>query len=399
MIEDCLTSPLKRLSGVHFAVTNRCNLRCLYCPRHGHDMSSRNMSAQLVSSVISFCIRNDIKNVGIGYFGETMLFDGWDMLVDIFHDNDISVDICSNFNHTLSDKEISTLSMVKSIQFSIDSFARDVMARLRPPADIRMILYNLHRIRAAAIMNGNSAPSFVWNCVLSNLSIKTLKQLIASAASCGVSNVCMSSLTRFSGCTMDVKGIHETTDAEYFIIYELLADALSLARKLSVNVLLSHEKFVHSLSAKYKNMKAQYGGLDLDLIPNDFRKSAQFNFLPGLGSHYYDATYNSIGSNFTRNCLSPWERVFVSESGQVYPCCVDGKSLGVVSRECTLEDILHGSAYKTLRYKLLSGDLRGTACFECPIAPPVRVDEYQDNFRQLIRNGALSQVKIKSQHN
>src|ERR1041384_1917556 len=71
--------PAKWMSAVNFNFTNRCNVRCVYCPQGSHAEGFHADSARgLIDHIKSYIIDNGVPRAGVGFYGETLLIKGWE---------------------------------------------------------------------------------------------------------------------------------------------------------------------------------------------------------------------------------------------------------------------------------------------------------------------------------
>lgn len=383
-IEEYLLCPINPLRSLHFMFTSRCNLKCLYCPQSCHTSNaSVDINQSLLDAIVSYCIERGVKLVGIGHYGETLIYKDWWRTVDILLDHDVEIDLCSNFSHDLDDNEVRVFSRLKRIQMSVDTFDHALLKFLRPPADLSKIIYNLHRIRASALVAGTSPPEIAWNCVITNHSLRTLKEFIAGAASCGVRNIVFNHCVRFENCDEEIKSIFELNDREYIDAFNEIKEAVALAAKFSINLMFGHKYFERTLKDLY-DYKVDHGCSDNAC---DFLASSQtFQALQGRVKFLFDKRFMALEPEMTRSCTSPWEKIYLSAKGEVFACCVDGNNIGTITDAASFDTILNGPAYEKYRRSLLLGQLHGRPCKECPIAHPTTKERFQHDIEKLLKS-------------
>src|SRR5579862_5701222 len=66
------------INRIHLNLTNRCNLRCVYCPQgsHADDYHADHDEASF-GEVVDFIQAHGITSVYLGYYGELTMIDGW----------------------------------------------------------------------------------------------------------------------------------------------------------------------------------------------------------------------------------------------------------------------------------------------------------------------------------
>jgi len=130
--------PAHPLSSLNFMFTEKCNLKCVYCPQYSDKRPMQHTSPQVLSAIIAYIIKNSIVSAGVGFYGETLCFEGWDQYAKELIEAGVGMSICSNWNHKLTDDEVNVLSKFKFIQFSIDTTNQELLRSIRPPADLRL---------------------------------------------------------------------------------------------------------------------------------------------------------------------------------------------------------------------------------------------------------------------
>ena len=92
---------------------------------------------------------------------------------------------------------------------------------------------------------------------------------------------------------------------------------------------------------------------------------------------------NPVVKNFTRECLDPWDRVLLRPGGSIHPCFVAEESVGFLSRERPLNEILNGPWIKRYRQGILTGDLV-PACRDCHCKAWVSIHEMEKRVTEYL---------------
>lgn len=178
-----------------FSVTNRCNLRCVYCPQGTHpDEFHADTPEARLELIRAFISAHGVRRVSLGYYGETMLIPGWERLGRSLIDLGVKVNFVSSFSRIMTPEETAVVSRFHDIQISIDTVEPDTLKRLRKAVDVRTILFNTHLIRSHVIANDLPAPRLIWTAVLTDLAVGGLPDLVAMAISSGVRDIQCSDL-------------------------------------------------------------------------------------------------------------------------------------------------------------------------------------------------------------
>jgi radical SAM protein with 4Fe4S-binding SPASM domain len=98
----------------------------------------------------------------------------------------------------------------------------------------------------------------------------------------------------------------------------------------------------------------------------------------------------------TRKCFQPWDTINVGADGGVYPCCVVADALIIGSLKTdSLQEILEGESLRTLRFKLLTGELIDV-CKDCNNADLIETTKFAPALEQYLIATARSRGDIGS---
>jgi MoaA/NifB/PqqE/SkfB family radical SAM enzyme len=369
-----LLSPQAPLDSLNTQLTSRCNLRCLYCPQgKGITDDSTDMPRELLDQLIEFVAAQKIPAVGFGYFGETSLYKGWEDSCEKLLDAGARLSLTANFATQLSGRALEVLSRFSYIEMSIDSVNGRLLRDLRPPADARTIVYNLHMIRAKAMARGSTPPFICWPCVLTNKAVPDLCDLVLVAASCWVNRLQLNEMYRFDGTPPEIQNILELPDQAFLEAWEAIRQAVALGAKHDLPVCVAgQEKY----EARAEAIRRQAAG---SAAPTRLRRT-RIQGIQGPSDHFYLEPTPSAGQ--TRMCLYPWTTAYVAATGDVFACCARGEVMGNVGREGGLDSVLANSRYRDLRRQLLTGDIQDPICRVCTMAPAAPVADLVNRVRR-----------------
>ncbi|MDP6978755.1 MAG: radical SAM protein [Myxococcota bacterium] len=231
--------PLLRLEGpvesIEFNFTNRCNLRCVYCPQGSHEDGFHAETADWqLDEILGYIDRNGVKHASIGYYGETTMVAGWEDVCERLMDRGVALTIVSNFSRVLSEREFDVLSRFEEIQVSIDSVDQATLRRVRKSVDVRTIVYDCQRIQAAALVAGRPVPRMIWTGVLTREVVFGLREFVAMAASCSIKQVNFNSVGYFDGANGESLHVCDLAEADFLKAAEEIERALALAKSLGV---------------------------------------------------------------------------------------------------------------------------------------------------------------------
>jgi MoaA/NifB/PqqE/SkfB family radical SAM enzyme len=168
-VDDGLLKP-GPIRKVRLDLTQRCNLRCVYCAvssptYHGADMS--NMTARKVVALILQLARyNPLEAIDLNGHGETTFRQGWTDICFALVEQGIPVRLTSNFAKAFDEDELEALACMDTIAVSIDTADRMLLQRLRRRVDLRQITTNMTLIKAAALKLHRTPPRFGFLCGL-----------------------------------------------------------------------------------------------------------------------------------------------------------------------------------------------------------------------------------------
>lgn len=368
-------APAYPLSSLNFMFTEKCNLTCVYCPKYSERSAVAHTSEELLAMIISYIKNNGITSAGIGFYGETLCFEGWERYAEELLDAGVGLSICSNWNRKLSDDEVRVLSRFKFIQFSIDTANNDLLRTLRPPADLRTILYNMHLIRSRVILDRLPHPVFMWCSVLSHKIVPYLSDFIALAISNNIQNINFNELEYYEKSSHELQSIFDLKGEAFIAAAAEIEKMDLLATAYGVQITYAFNSFLDVVRARKEQILtsncAEESGLDdICRIP--------VKGIQGISSHL-TLRSTSLAPNEnkarTRLCLSPWQTAYILADGTVCTCCVRGESMGKISKTLSIDDILNNNTYREFRWRLLTGNINDNACLACPVAPIVSVEQ------------------------
>jgi hypothetical protein len=84
----------------------------------------------------------------------------------------------------------------------------------------------------------------------------------------------------------------------------------------------------------------------------------------------------------TRDCVEPWQNMFIRSNTSVSPCCVIEKEL-FLEGNSDIEALFNSEFYMQLRQGLLTGNLC-PSCRNCSGAEWMPIEEYQSKIQRLL---------------
>lgn len=340
----------KEMIGISF--TNKCPLRCVYCPQGTHEEGFHaDTGDALLDEIVHWISRHRVPKVSLGYYGETTMIKDWHIKARRILDLGVSAHINSAFQRVLNDDELAVLARFHSVYMSIDTADIEVHKSIRKAVDPRTIVYNLHRLRAYAHREGIPQPEVTWTGVMTDQAAMRLREFVSFALSNGIRNISFNALVDYR-LDNDVRDIFELEGNEWAAVAAELIGASQMAQKAGINFRID--------GADRINRKLQ--GLKEEEQPKVYMHMIQ-GTAPVIKP--------SIEPGQTRQCVYPWNSLYLDPKGDAYACCARGESMGVVKGTTTIDDVMSNDAYKALRLALLTGNNLDSNCRNCALNMPI----------------------------
>src|SRR5476651_1182244 len=229
------------LSRINFINTNRCNLRCVYCPQGSHpDEYHADLTAESFEEIYNFVVEHKIKEAGMGYYGEITMIDDWWKPVRRLIDAGVQVSTTTNGATVLSPDEVATFARFKYIEWSIDTFDIQTLKEVRKKVDVRTIVHNYHLLRSYCVLHDVPMPDIRWTGVLTLAVAGQMPQFVAYASSCGVKNMNFNEVAVYEGAPMKGLSVVDQADDEVFEgAAKKVDEALAVAKRLGIRLSIS----------------------------------------------------------------------------------------------------------------------------------------------------------------
>lgn len=338
-------------------LTSNCNLRCRYCAVSLPDYVGRDMASRHVNAVLQYVEQHKAPLVNINVRGETTQVGNWVEICERLQAAGARINIISNFARYFSDAEVETLAGFAGIRISLDSVDRKLLRAIRRNVDLRIVLHNLTRVRAAALAVHGRMPQFGINCVVSDRNVSGVSDLVAFAAANGFNDLTLHDLAELAGLPEDSpKHITKMPPEKMRGAMRSMRDALQLAGRLGLhlsiqpNLALLLESGGEPPPALSDTQYFKHDAETLVLTPP---------LTPGT----------------TRLCFDPWHVVKIAEDGSVMPCCIGKVRIGHLD-DAPLDIIFQNEAMQNRRRELLNGNL-SDECRTCPTRSAISTAEFR----------------------
>jgi MoaA/NifB/PqqE/SkfB family radical SAM enzyme len=365
----------RRIREVILEATSRCNLRCLYCAVSQPGYVGRDLEGD-ADSIFRDIIALNPGEVQINGHGETTMLPGWVRLADLLTQSRVAVTLTSNLARAFEPHEIETLARLSRLTVSCDTADPRLYALLRRGGRLDRIEANLRAIRTVARSQGTRGPFIAINCTFSHRVVAGLSELVRWGARLDLDAVALTNLVVYPGLP-----------GKLVLRHPAQVDPVGAQRSIEDATRVASE-----LGLKFFTM----GGLDEDLdravrSMNDgqlqlasFDENERAPLVPAAGAvmdRPVAATpTHTVPPGLTRDCVDPWEQVFVHADGGVSLCCWAG-TVGNL-QDASLADIVTSAGARALRRELLTGEL-SHSCQVCPARGLTTIPALQSRLDRL----------------
>jgi MoaA/NifB/PqqE/SkfB family radical SAM enzyme len=349
------------MSRINFINTNRCNLRCVYCPQGSHpDEYHADLTADSFEEIYNFVVDHKIKEAGMGYYGEITMIDNWWQPVRRMLDAGVLMSTTTNGSTVLSPDEVATFARFKYIEWSIDTYDQQTLKAVRKKVDVRTIVHNYHLVRSYCLLHDVPMPEIRWTGVLTVDVVEQMPQFVAYASSNGVKKMNFNEVAVYEGAPAKGLSVVDQADDEAFErSAKKIDEALSVCKRLGIEMTVSELTRIAARRRAIAN--GEKYGLPL------FRTSSP---VADVWTHNEEV---KLPPGYTRDCRLPWEEFYLNPKGEVFVCCTRGDVMGVAKTKAELEDVLTNDKYQKLRTSLETGVDLDPACANCLIKGAKRV--------------------------
>jgi MoaA/NifB/PqqE/SkfB family radical SAM enzyme len=345
----------------------------VYCAKSFHPHESKrafDLSEKDAASAIQLLQKRQVKMFCMSGIGETTTRKGWQDICRKSLDTHVEHTIITNLARLLSDDEVEVLARFASVQVSVDTCDPELFAKIRRGAKLETIVANIENIRAAAKRLGVRGPEFRLDMVIADKTVFGLEETVAWAIRNGVTDFYFAGLINHSEPTegFNVQQVKNLPRSELSNALQCIERAADLARRSGCRVAVND-------------------GLTRSLQHELAKEKEQPSATPAATSadHRWDSP--GLESGWTRDCMDPWNYVFLYAHGEVRPCCCYLDSIGNVSKT-RFKKILNGRPVRTIRRNLLTGNLKGMMCERCSMHPPIPAQA----FRAKIKRRCLTDI-------
>lgn len=234
-----------RITDLLIGITNKCNLRCVYCPqsapkkRGGADFShslefyNAYIPEETFFALVDYLLPRGLKRLNFVGIGEFTVYRNWKSLTDRISRKypELHIQLVTNLSKKLSHDDIRSILKFDVINISCDTLDKDLHETIRAGSKFSVFRENLDTLlRTRAELNPNRTIFF--NITESDLAVRKLDGLCRFAAQNNI-NINFSNLFYAPDTVVDktkcLKKVSEMSDAEVVDLWPMIS---SLPRRM-----------------------------------------------------------------------------------------------------------------------------------------------------------------------
>lgn len=160
---------------VGIGITNRCNLRCIYCNQsvlaEVNPYFKLDFPEEEILNTLEMFVERGVTCLETGAFGEATIHPKWGELFWDFHRRhpEVSLALTTNLCREYSQEEIELLAEHSTLRVSMDTLNPELFAKIRVNGKLDLLLRNLDRIEQVIIQKGYDPSRIKIDSVICNL--------------------------------------------------------------------------------------------------------------------------------------------------------------------------------------------------------------------------------------
>lgn len=174
-------------------LTNKCNLRCIYCNQSGLAESNpyfkMDFPAEWFEYSLEILVKSGVTAIETGAFGEATIHPKWYEIFSKFHEKHPEVKLCltTNLCRKYTDSEILLLAQHTHLRISLDTLDENLFEQLRKNGNLKLILENISRIESMMQKNHIKGGNIAIDSVICNLTWESIPEVSSFAFEHGFS--------------------------------------------------------------------------------------------------------------------------------------------------------------------------------------------------------------------
>lgn len=172
---------------IGLGLTNRCNLRCIYCNQSVLADVNPYFKVDFPEDEILDCLEDfaarGMKYLETGVFGEVTLHSEWCNIFTIFHQRhpEVKLALTTNLCRKYSEEAIELLAEHEVLRVSMETLDPELFARIRVNGRLELLLENLERIKKVIDKKHYNRSRVSISSVICNLTWRNIPQVSAFA--------------------------------------------------------------------------------------------------------------------------------------------------------------------------------------------------------------------------
>lgn len=243
-VEDVDLSKVYAYERAGIGLTNRCNLRCIYCNQSV--LADKNPYFKVdfpndaMLDSLELLVENGVDIIETGAFGEATIHPQWYSIFSEFHKRhpEVKLFLTTNLCKRYSDDEIRLLASHSHLRISLETLDEELFERIRVNGNLKLLLENIERINDMIQDEGLMKQHIAIDSVICNLTWKEIPDVsefaYANGYAYGANNYEKrpNSIGYISG---ELRMVEELQETEKEDIRQMLLTALEKAQKLGLS--------------------------------------------------------------------------------------------------------------------------------------------------------------------
>lgn len=280
---------------IGLGITNRCNLRCIYCNQSILADVNPYFKVDFPEDEILGCLEDfaakGMKYLETGVFGEVTIHSGWCKTFSIFHQRhpEVKLALTTNLCRRYSDEDIELLAEHDILRVSMETLDSELFAQIRVNGRLELLLENLERIKQVIDKKQYNRSRINISSVICNLTWRDIPKVSAFAFENGYI-YCATNFEKRDNSVGIRNGllqpVEELDKVERKQVEELLLDAQKYAR--------THGQIMHIAAGLIERSGCNYHMFEIYDDNPVYRAFCQ-KYPTGTAEMHLSAEYDHLG--------------------------------------------------------------------------------------------------------